>query len=104
MAFTDHRTYSMRRHRSCLHDDQGDLVPGAGRSGAGSSMRVAKCCVSTGPRTDVTSTMMRTPLSIRLSSNGWPAALKVLYATRVAASVAATCGSVSDHIVLRAAA
>jgi hypothetical protein len=43
--------------------------------------------------------MIRTALSIRLSSNGWPAALKVRYAT----SVAATCGNVSDHIVLRAA-
>ena len=44
---------------------------------AESSMRGAKRCVSTGPRMDVTSTMMRTPLSIRLSSSGWPAALKV---------------------------
>jgi len=43
-------------------------------------------------------------LSIRLSSIGCPAALEVLYATSVAASVAATCGNVSDHIVLRAVA
>ena len=52
------------------------MLPVAGRPGAGCSTRGAKYCVSTGPSMDVTGTMRTTPLSIRLSSNGWPGGIE----------------------------
>ena len=39
----------------------------------------------------------------RLSTRRWPAGFRVSKATNVAASIAASCGNVSDHIVMRAA-
>jgi len=63
------------------------------------SMRGAKRSVSTGPRMDVTSINTSTALSIVLSSIRCPAPFRVSKATTAAASVAATCGKVSAHIV-----
>ena len=68
-----------------------------------SSMRGANCWVSTGPSVAVLSISTSTTSSIRRSIRRWPAGSKVLKATSVAASVAATCGKVSDHMVSRAA-
>ena len=68
-----------------------------------SSMRGAKRSVSTGPSVAVVSTSTRTTLNIRWSMSRWCRRSNVLKATSVAASVAATCGNVSDHIVIRAA-
>ena len=81
-TFSEHLNYALAMGRF-----------GVFRSISSSSIRGANCCVRTGPRMEVVSTKTKTVLRIRPSMRRWPAGSNVLNATRVAASVVATCGN-----------